>query len=144
MRVLKHKLLSFTALSIFGLSLLSVGPSLVYADSTNSLDQVGVERSEEDCKVDSGQQLNEDNCGIIKIVVTITNALSAIAAVVIIAVIVWGGVQYSAAGADSSKVQAAKSKITNALLALLLLIFGYSLLQWLVPGGVISGFGFYY
>lgn len=97
----------------------------------------------EDCKPADGQ-LNEENCGIIQLVVGITNALSAIAGVVIVGVIVWGGIQYSSAGADPSKVQAAKGKITNALLALLLLIFGWSLLQWLIPGGALNGFGFIY
>jgi hypothetical protein len=79
----------------------------------------------------------EGSCKMIDLIVTITNAVTALAATVIVAMIVWGGIQYSMAGADASKVQAAKQKITNALIALLLLIFGFSIIQWLVPGGLI-------
>jgi hypothetical protein len=50
--------------------------------------------------------------------------------------VIVGGIQYSAAGADPNKIQAAKHKITNALLALLLFIFGFAIVQWLVPGGL--------
>lgn len=83
----------------------------------------------DDCSTD-------DKCGIITYIGVITNALSAIVGVVIIAMIIIGGIQYSAAGADPNKVQAAKKKIYNALLALLLFIFGFAIVQWLVPGGI--------
>ena len=66
----------------------------------------------------------------------ITNVLSGIAGTVIVIMIIVGGIQYSASGADASKVQAAKQKIYNALIALLLFIFGFGIVQWLVPGGV--------
>lgn len=89
-----------------------------------------------DCKASSFSQLNSNNCGIIKMVIVITNAMSALVGVVIVAMLVWGGIQYSSAGADPSKVQAAKQKIINAIIALVLFIFGYALLQWLVPGGI--------
>lgn len=104
---------------------------------TDELGTTGEQRNKGDCKNNDFDKLNENNCGIIKLVVVITNVLSAMAATVIVAMIIVGGIQYSMAGADPSKVQAAKQKIINALLALLLLVFGYGLIQWLVPGGVI-------
>jgi Na+/phosphate symporter len=64
------------------------------------------------------------------------NVLSALVGVIVVIMIIVGGIQYSAAGDDPQKVAAAKSKITNALLALFLFIFMYALLQWLVPGGI--------
>ncbi len=96
---------------------------------------VGEIYTEGDCK-DSFDQLNSENCGILKYIVLITNVLSGLAATIIVAMIILGGIQYSAAGADPSKVQAAKQKIYNALLALVLLVFGYAILQYLVPGGI--------
>ncbi len=99
----------------------------------------------EDACTNVGNDFNPEDCSngldgeceVVDIVVIITNTLSALAATVIVAMIVWGGIQYSMAGADASKVQAAKQKIMNALIALLLLIFGFSIIQWLVPGGLI-------
>lgn len=63
--------------------------------------------------------------------------LSAIAGIVILISIIAGGVQYSAAGADPNKVAMAKQRITNAIVALLCLIFLFAFLQWLVPGGLL-------
>lgn len=93
---------------------------------------VGTEYDADDCK--DGL---EGDCKLVDLVVMITNVLSGLAALVIVAMIVWGGIQYSMAGADPSKVQAARQKIMNAVIALLLLVFGFSVIQWLVPGGLI-------
>lgn len=141
MKLLKHKLSLFVASMLICLGLLV--PSVLAAEGDIPEPQSSDDQATS-CKVEDGERLNEKNCGIIQLVIGVTNALSAIAGVVIVGVLVWGGIQYSAAGADAAKVQAAKSKITNALIALLLLIFGYSLLQWLIPGGVLNGFGFIY
>lgn len=90
-----------------------------------------------DCSGDGTvESLNEENCGIISYIVIITNVLSALVGVIIVAMIIWGGIQYSTAGADASKVQAAKQKIVNALIALLLFVFGFAIVQWLIPGGL--------
>lgn len=98
---------------------------------------IGEEFKEDDCKPSSAQDLSSDNCEVIEIIVLITNVISGLAATIIVAMIILGGIQYSMAGSDASKVQAAKQKITNALLALLLLVFGFSIIQWLIPGGLI-------
>lgn len=93
-----------------------------------------IEPNDEDCKK---RPLTKDNCGIVKLVVFVTNILGGIAGIVIVGVLIWGGIMYSMAGADPSKITAAKGKIVNALTALLLYVFGFALLQWLVPGGLI-------
>lgn len=79
----------------------------------------------------------EGDCQVLDIVKLVAKVFAAMAATVIVAMIIVAGIQYSMAGAEASKVQAAKGKIVNALIALLLLIFGFSLIQWLVPGGLI-------
>lgn len=96
---------------------------------------IGSDRDENDCK-DTYENLDESNCGIIEYVLLISNVLAGIAGLVIVGAMIWGGIQYSMAGADPSKVQAAKQKIINALIALLLFVFGFALIQWLVPGGI--------
>lgn len=83
------------------------------------------------------KDLDESNCGILRVVTLFTRVLSGIAGLVIVIMIIVGGIQYSMSGADPSKVQAAKQKIINALVALLLFVFGFALLQYLVPGGIL-------
>lgn len=83
--------------------------------------------------------INEDNCGIVRYIVVIINILSALVGVAVVASIIIGGIQYSTAGSDPQKVQAAKARIRNAIIALLFFIFGYAILNFLVPGGLFYG-----
>jgi hypothetical protein len=56
--------------------------------------------------------------------------------IVIVAVVIVAGLQYSTAQGEPQKQAAARMRIVNALLALLLYLFTFAILQWLVPGGV--------
>lgn len=107
-------------------------PAMAADESTTD-----IKPKKDDCKVEKADDLSTDNCGIVKLVIVITNIMAGLAATVIVASLTVAGIQYSSAGADPSKVQAAKSRIFAALTALVLLIFGYALLQWLVPGGIL-------
>lgn len=92
--------------------------------------------SANDCNA-TGGNINQGNCGIIRYLVMFINILSAIVGVVVVSSIIYGGIQYSMAGSDPSKIGEAKNRIRNALIALLFFIFGYSFLNYLVPGGVL-------
>lgn len=85
---------------------------------------------------DCSNGVTKDSCGIVKIVVDITNVLSALVGVVVVLSIVIAGIQYSTAGGNPQTVAKSKKRIINALLALLIYIFMYSFLQWLIPGGL--------
>lgn len=63
------------------------------------------------------------------------NFLSAVVGIVIVISFVVGGIQYASSEDDPQKVKQAKSRIINAILALLAFLFLYAFLQWLVPGG---------
>ena len=80
-----------------------------------------------------------NNCGIVKYIVIFINTLTALAGVAIVGSIVYGGIQYSMAGSDPQKVAASKDRIRNAIIALILLLFGFAILNYLVPGGVLQG-----
>jgi len=67
---------------------------------------------------------------------TIVNFLSAGVAIIVIAVLIIGGIQYMAAGDNPNAVSDAKKRIINALIALMVFIFTTAFLQWLIPGGV--------
>jgi uncharacterized ion transporter superfamily protein YfcC len=47
-----------------------------------------------------------------------------------------GGIQYSTSGGNPQAASAAKKRMSNAFLALLALVFLYTFLQWIVPGGI--------
>lgn len=66
----------------------------------------------------------------------IVNFLSAAVGVVVIAVIIIGGIQYSVAGDNASALTAAKQRITNGLIALFAFMFAFAFVQWLIPGGI--------
>ncbi len=76
------------------------------------------------------------NCKIVDYLILAINILSAMVGIVVVAMVIVGGIQYTTAADDPQAVAKAKSKIIQALLALVVFIFSYSLLQWLVPGGV--------
>lgn len=88
---------------------------------------------------DSKTCANGDDCG--GIVGTYVNPfiglMTAIVGIVIAISLVAAGITYASAGGDSSKVAAAKKRITNTIIALIAYIFTFGLLQWLVPGGLI-------
>jgi len=89
---------------------------------------------EADCKTEG--ELNKDNCGIVAYVVSFTRVLSGLVGIVIVIMITVGGIQYAAAGPDPGAVVAARKRIINAVIALVLYIFMFSFLQWLIPGGI--------
>ncbi len=55
---------------------------------------------------------------------------------VIVVMVVVGGIQYASSGGDPNKVAGAKSRIANALFALVAFGLVWAFLEWIVPGGV--------
>lgn len=86
-----------------------------------------------DCK---DATLDKNNCDIIRYLIDIINVLSGLVGIIVIIMIIIGGIQYTSAGDNPEKIQAAKGKIANALVALLVFIFMFAFLQWVVPGGI--------
>ena len=52
--------------------------------------------------------------------------------------IIWGGIMYASSNGDSGKTKQAISIIVNAILALLLFMFMYAIINFLIPGGLFS------
>ncbi len=66
----------------------------------------------------------------------IVDLLSGLVGVVVIGTIIVGGIQYTAAGNNPTLITAAKQRIMNGVVALLIFIFSFAFLQWLIPGGI--------
>jgi hypothetical protein len=58
---------------------------------------------------------------------------------VIVLMIVISGIQYILSAGSSSRVQAAKSRLTNAIIALVLFLMAFAIINFIVPGGIITG-----
>lgn len=93
---------------------------------------------EADCKPADGAALTKDNCKIVDRLIQIINILSAFVGIIIVIMIVVGGIQYSASRDNPQATAAAKGRVFNAILALVLYLFLYAFLQWIVPGGVFN------
>lgn len=77
------------------------------------------------------------DCPITNYIAVVTKALSGLVGIVVVAMIVFGGIQYSAARSDPQASAAAKKRITGAIIALLIYVFSFAAIQYLVPGGVL-------
>ncbi len=79
-------------------------------------------------------------CGknrLMKYITALVRFLSLGVGIIVVIMIIVGGIQYTSSGGDAGAVAAAKSRIFNAILALLLYIFTIAILNWLVPGGIV-------
>jgi len=94
--------------------------------------QLGVSINDDDDCIGEG-----DTNPIFEYLGAIVRFLSVGVGVVVTAMIVVGGIQYSTAGGNPQSVEAAKSRIYNAIIALVLYIFMVGILNFLVPGGVL-------
>jgi hypothetical protein len=92
----------------------------------------------EACQNKAGLKDCLQNNVIIKRLQQIVDFLSAAVGIVVVAMIIIGGVQYSIAGDNPQKITAAKQRIANALLALVAFMFLFAFVQWLIPGGIFS------
>lgn len=73
---------------------------------------------------------------ITKFLVTVINFLSALIGIIVIAVIIIAGIQYTTSGGNPQQTAQAKKRIINAITALVAFFFLFAILQWLIPGGI--------
>lgn len=88
------------------------------------------------CDGDSDPGKCLDQNPIVQRLVQAINIISVGVGVIVTIMIIIGGIQYASAGGNAQKVQAAKTHITNAIIALIAYFFLFAFLQWVVPGGI--------
>lgn len=82
------------------------------------------------------EELNAENCSIVSYIVTAVRILSALVGIIVVLMITVGGIQYSSSRDNPQIAQAAKKRISNAILALVAYLFMFGLLDYLIPGGL--------
>jgi hypothetical protein len=131
----KPLLLTISLISVFSF----VG--LIFNDVTYAEAEAPPERETREIESQGGDPAADscsDDCGLVeKYATPFLNFLGAIVGLVVTISIVFGGIQYASSADDPNKVAAAKSRIVNAVIALVAFLFMYGFLQWIIPGGFI-------
>lgn len=93
---------------------------------------------DQDCALSNGNcSTSVTSCDLVqKFVVPFIDFLSALVGVAVVFSIIVGGIQYSSSADDPAKVSAAKNRIRNAIIALLVYFFLFAMLSFLIPGGL--------
>lgn len=124
----------------------SIGTGRSFDDEkppTDEFETTGICEGDDDsnCDCDTEGDLNPENCEIIRYIEIGINVLSGIAGVAIVGGIMVGGYMYMTARDNPGQTAAARQRVAWALIALLILIFFWGVLQWLVPGGILGSPG---
>jgi hypothetical protein len=73
---------------------------------------------------------------IIAYLKTVLQLMSIAASMVIILMLIVAGIQYITSIGDPGQIKAAKTRVTNAITALVLFLLMFAILSFLVPGGI--------
>jgi hypothetical protein len=96
-----------------------------------------------DCAVNNscnGSSCTNTNCDLVKqYLIPFIDFLAGGVGLIVTIMIVIGGIQYTTSQDNPQAVSAAKNRIVNAIIALIMFGLMWSLLQWLVPGGIFNG-----
>ncbi len=146
--------LLFATVSLAGLSAFIVNPA--YAQSTQAeceaAGRVWIE-GPDNCVAGTGSsepteelvndQCNaavpqaDNNCRLLLYLRNGINFLSAVAGMAIVFSLMWAGYEYITARDNPNAVSGAKNRIVMTIIALLLFIFMYAILNFLIPGGLL-------
>lgn len=85
----------------------------------------------------SGNCATATKCDLVeKYINPLINFLAALVGVLVTIGIVWGGIEYSSSNGDPQKVAIARNRIKNSIIALVTFFFLWSMLNFLIPGGL--------
>lgn len=80
---------------------------------------------------------DSNSCDLISLYVNpAISLLSVMVGLVVAGSLIMAGIQYTSASGDPQKISAAKSRITNTLMAFLVYIFLFAFMNFLIPGGL--------
>lgn len=114
-------------------------PAIASAATLPSMQYVAANNCEDIGPSNAGDQLGKQDgmkCIIDRYVNPVVKFLAALAGVAVVISIVAGGIQYTTAGGDPSKVSAARNRIQQAIIALLAFLFLLAFINWILPGGI--------
>lgn len=157
MTYIKHKLLTVCSLLLLAMSIMFVPQAFAEGGANSALTGVPTSKTVQTTKAPNrcGGDLEDGtkypsvttaiNIGctgkgnpIADMTFAIIRFLSAGVGLVIIGSVIVAGIQYSASNGDPQAASKAKARISSTLIALLIFIFSYALLNYLTPGGFLN------
>jgi len=117
-----------------------LAPMRSYADDADDADAAcnGVSTSILGNKNNKGcYEETESGDGVYKILNIILNVLTAGVGVFGVLGLVWTGIQYMSARDNDQQLAAAKKRLLDIVIGLLIYAVMYTVLEWLIPGGII-------
>jgi len=135
MRLLKHKLARVIFIGLFALAL----PFTFAPVTASAQSQCGKGDTEVKTSIDfgcKGDNCNKDECNaIVDITFAVIRFLSNGVGLFVVGSIVLAGIQYTTSKADPAGIEAARNRIQSSLIALLIYIFSYAILNYVIPSG---------
>jgi hypothetical protein len=123
--------LTLTLAALFTIPFVAVGFS-----QTASAECANVKTSIINCENKKSNDLKDN--GVSQILIIVLNIMAGGVAIAAIAGFVYGGILYATAEDKADRVSKAKQTIFNVVLGLILFAFMFSLLQFLIPGGIFT------
>ncbi|GHU07579.1 hypothetical protein FACS189431_2370 [Alphaproteobacteria bacterium] len=77
-------------------------------------------------------------CGIIPVIIQIFNWLAIGVSIIVVLMVIVGAIRYMTAGGNQEGAKKGIAMIRNAIIALVLYMVMWALLNFLVPGGIFS------
>ncbi len=104
----------------------------VYCDPAAPIEEG---KTPKECAETSRQHCQNEDCNLVNQYLNpFIKVLSLMVGVAVTIGIIIGGIQYAGSAGDPGKVTAAKHRIRNSIVALILFFFLYALLRFLMPG----------
>ena len=133
---MQKTILTFALLLSGFFTTLAYSPAVLANTHTHKCGDVEVAINVE-CPAGSGGSKAISNNPIILYLKAIIKFLSAGVAIVVVMSIVVSGIQYIVSRGDPQILQAAKGRLWNSIIGLLLFIFMFAILNYLIPGGIL-------
>lgn len=122
---------------IFGAGVIAAPAASALTAPNHTILAQDISEGDEQCSTKKAPTKGQgSNCVVKHIIRPFLVFLTSIAAVLIVIQLIAGGIQYSSAGGDPSKVAEARKRISNAIFTLAAFIFLWAFLQYLIPGGI--------
>lgn len=129
-RLLKYKLLLTATILMTLLSVIVVSPSVSAATPCGEGDSMYTPSVEIGC-TNKGNAITDATFGIIRF---LTNGVG----LVLIGSLVYAGIQYAASRGDPQATASAIKRIESTVIALLIFIFSYAILNYVLPSGFLQ------
>lgn len=130
-QLLKHKVQLFAAIAVLVATICSVAPPVYAAQKCGTGDNAYTPVIDIGCTGKTSNPITDATFAIIRF---LTNGVG----LVIIGSIIYGGIQYSLSRGDPQAAAQAIHRIQSTLIALLIFIFSYAILNYVIPAGFLK------